>query len=100
MFLRLKATVEKGLLVTLRTQGCVDGLMVPSVRRTAGRDNREGTRCPTAGHPLTTPPEQLQVGLFLFGLLLFFPTCVTLHLISLIVVVGTTTVGKPFHTVV
>lgn len=46
--------MEKGLTVTLRMQECVDGLTSPSVQRTAGEDIREGTCCPTVGHPLTT----------------------------------------------
>lgn len=61
-FKPLKATEEKSLSVTLKMQGCVDGLTGPSTQqRTAGRDVREGTRCPTVGRPLTTPPGQLQV---------------------------------------
>lgn len=53
----------ESLSVTLRMQ-CAGGLTSPSTHPcTAGTGFREGTLCPTAGRPLTTPPGQLQVQL-------------------------------------
>lgn len=39
----------------------VDGRTRRQMQRTPGRNVREGTRCPTADPPLTTPLGQLQV---------------------------------------
>lgn len=60
-----KVTEEKTFSVTLKTRKCVDGRTSPSTQQsTAGRDGREGRRCLSADHPLTTPGGQQWVNLF------------------------------------
>lgn len=60
-----KVTEEKTFSATLKTKKCVDGRTSPSTQQsTAGRDGREGRRCLSAGHPLTTPGGQPWVHFF------------------------------------